>query len=62
MKVKETNFALLTKWFWRYHQEPSSWRKVIDAKYSKDFISNIPATGKYYSSNAPWVAILQGKD
>lgn len=61
-KVKDTNFALLTKWLWRYYQEPNSlWRKVIDAKYRKDFIGSIPTTGKYCSSNAPWVAIHKAK-
>lgn len=61
-KVKDTNFALLTKWLWRYHKEPNSlWRK-IDANYNKDFIGSIPITGKYCSLNAHWLAILQGKD
>lgn len=33
--IAETNYALLTKWLWRYHLEPKAlWRTFIDAKYS----------------------------
>ena len=61
--MKASNFALLTKWLWRYHTELDALQKsIIDAKYSKAFIGCLPEYGKYSSSNAPWRSIIKGKD
>lgn len=62
-KIKDTNFAFLSKWLWRYHQETNSFfRKIIDAKYTKRFQGEFPVEGKFSTAKAPWRSILKGKD
>ncbi|KAA0058888.1 LINE-1 retrotransposable element ORF2 protein [Cucumis melo var. makuwa] len=56
--VESTNFALLKKWLWRYHNEPQTlWRKFIYAKYEKTFKGDLPTHSRFSTANAPWKAI-----
>ena len=59
--ITDTNFALLTKWLWRYHCEPKSfWRTFIDAKYTSNRQGEIPHKGRYNSKNVTWRSICKG--
>lgn len=61
--IANTNFALLTKWLWRYHCEPKTvWRSFINAKYPISILGDIYDKGKYSSTNAPWRSICKGID
>ena len=62
-KVKDTNFAFLSKWLWRYHHEENSmWKKIIEAKYLKRFCVVFPKELKNSTAKAPWRSILKVKD
>lgn len=61
--IKDSNLGMLSKWIWRYHMvQDVLWKSVIDAKYKKSFMGDIPVVGKFSNVNASWRAITKGKD
>ncbi|XP_050944096.1 uncharacterized protein LOC127150413 [Cucumis melo] len=60
-RMKDTNFALLTKWLWRYiHEDTPLWKKIINAKYSSQTQGDIPCVCNHSSSRSPWFSIYKG--
>ena len=63
LKNQYTNFSLLSKWLWRFHNEPNAlWRKIIIAKYKASIIGKIPTFSKFCTAKAPWRSIVKGLD
>lgn len=61
-KVKDTNFAVLNKWLWRFHHEENSmWKKIIEAEYSNKFAGSFPNDLQNSTARAPWRSILKVK-
>ena len=62
-KIKDTYFSLLSKWLWRFHNEPNAlWKKIITVKYKASIIGKIPTFSKFYTAKAPWRSIVKGLD
>ncbi|KAA0039770.1 LINE-1 retrotransposable element ORF2 protein [Cucumis melo var. makuwa] len=60
-RLKDTNFALLTKWLWRYiHEDSPLWKKIINAKYRSLSKGDIPCVCNHSSSRSPWFSICKG--
>ena len=58
--VESTNFALLSKWIWRFFEEKNPlWKRIIIAKYEQTYLGELPTKSKYSSSKALWMSIIK---
>ncbi|TYK05764.1 LINE-1 retrotransposable element ORF2 protein [Cucumis melo var. makuwa] len=62
-RIKDTNFALLNKWLWRFiHEDYPLWKRFIAVKYESSVQGDIPYKSNYSSSRSPWHSMIQGLD
>lgn len=61
--IRDTNVAFFSKWIWRYYSEDiAMWKNLIEEKYQKKSIGDIPRDPKQSSKKAHQRSILKTLD